>query len=530
MGEENQLSAEADKVVEINDFGADPKLTTLRMLNQHTKLIRLMAKQVDAGQRTQAEVRQQTERMVAAMEEQMRAAGAGGAPKEWTPGGDEAASLRAYGTEDGGLDLVGAKRKVSYPDGSTEEEASPGFLTDPRPMTAQQQQIQRLYLDFALCYRLFKARMKSGSPWHAKPVRLAYRRLVRALNSYSGEIGKRLAAALARALSGGTGAGAEWILNPRLDGLIRPYDVASNFMARFRQKMAPAKTFDGPTVSGEVIFRRAGNVTTDDPSSFRPSTITTGSKTRTMKDLAGRVVVDKFWMDDMADLLDPAELTSQIRRGAARTLEASFINGDTAGTHQDTLSSWTVGGIYSAGAMDGSDSPLKQFLGLRALAADLSNTNDCGQTFSSTVAFAALESLGNRAASEELGWLTNLHVLHTQIMPNSNFLTIDKIGSDLATIVRGTMGTMLGRPVDVTQFLTNDLDATTGLYDGSGDSTSALLLVDYSAFDLWMLQEFTEFEVSEEHKGAVHLGATMRLGLETNCPATEKPVRVDFDL
>lgn len=522
--EDNDLSSLAGELVEVRDFGSNPQATLMGLLNKHATIIRSLAKGIDDGTRTLQEQREQTERMIVAAEQRLSAASK--PTLEWVPGGDDATILRAYGSDDGGLLMGRGKRSILLPDGSAEELSVHGFLSDPYPLTRVQAEIQRLYLGFALAWRFASAR-RSSKPWSMPVVRHAWVRLSQAMERQPGELGRRLKAQLQRAMSGGTGLGSEWVLSPQLDSLIRPYDLMSSFVGRIGQRPAPAKTFERPTMSGEVLFYRAGNVTSNEPSAYRVSDVTTSSVTTTVKDFAARMVLDKNWMVDMAALVDPSELIAQIRRGADRTLRRALINGDTAGTHQDTgIESWTIAGA----AMGGSDSPLKQLLGFRARAADQSNTNDAGQTFSAAVAMASLERLGNHAGSDRIGWLTNLHVLHTQIMPDDDFLTVEKIGSDMATIRSGTMGMLLGKLLDVDEMVTNDLDATTGLYDGSGDTTSVLMAIDYGAFDLWMLQELAEFEVTEDHKGAVHIGGTMRLAFDTNALSTDDTVSLDFDL
>lgn len=524
--EDNNLSTLAGELVEVRDFGHNPQDSLRALLNKHSTIIRAVAKGVEDGTRATLELREQTERMIAAAEQRL---GTARSSLEWIPGGDDATILRAYGLDDGGLRLTRSERKIRLPDGSDEAVTVQGYLSDPYPLTRAQAEIQRLYLGFALAFRFAsaKAGRAARSVWSAPVVRGAWLRLVQALERQPGEIGRRLKAHLERAMTGGTGLGSEWVLSPQLDGLIRPYDLMASFVGRIGQKMAPAKTFDRPTMSGEVVFYKAGNVTSDEPSAYRVSNVTTSSVTTNVKDFAARMVLDKFWLSDMAALVDPSELVSQIRRGADRTLRRALINGDTAGTHQDTgIESWTLAGA----AMGGSDSPLKQLLGFRARAADQSNTNDAAQTFSAAVAMASLERLGNHAGSDRIGWLTNLHVLHTQIMPDDDFLTVDKIGSDMATIRSGTMGMLLGKPLDVDEMVTNDLDGTTGLYDGSGDATSILMAIDYAAFDLWTLQDLAEFEVMEDHKGAVHIGGTMRLAFDTNALSTDDTVSLDFDL
>lgn len=524
------MTLQAGSLKQIERFGANPEPELIQILNQHRAIALDQAARLERNETTLNDVLLKQERMIASFEDKLRAAQQSYS-LEWQPGGDDAMAVRCYGLEDGSLQLLTTERQIKVPFSNTPVKARKvGYLTDPYPVTRAQADVQRLYLAFGVASRIASARKSVRSIWDNELVRTAWVKLASALERMPGEAGKRLRIHLDRAMSGGTGLGYEWIERPQLDTLIRPYDIESAFVGRIGTQAAPAKLFNRPTISGEVVFYKAGNVTNNNPSAYTVSDVTTGETSTTIKDFAARMVVDRFWLDDMQALVSTEELVDQLRRGASRTIENVLINGDTAGTHQDTIASWTVGGIYTAGALGGSNSPLTQILGFRAKAADDSTTNDCGQTFSSTVAFAAKERQGVHGGAPNSGWLTNLHVLHTQLLPNSNFLTVDKIGNDMATIRSGTMGTLLGDPVDISQFVTNDLDATSGVYDGSGDTTSCLIRNNYGAYNLWMLQEFTTFEVMEEQAGAVHLGATMRMTMATNCASGEKPTSLDFDL
>lgn len=528
--EDDDLLGECGTLSERSAWGPNPERETLDTLNHNARAIRGLAAEVREHKRTLSELRQQSARMaVTAQEQYSRAIAA--TERVWEPGGDDALAVRLYGVEAGGVRMLASKRDVVLPGGHTRTVKLRGFLTDPYPVTRAQQEIQRRYLGFSVAVRV--CRTRKIDPWANEIVQRAYVSLTEAIERQPGQLGRVLRESLdtaVRAMSGGTGVGAEWILEPQIDTLIRPYDLTSTFMARIQKKDAPSKLFTRPTVTGEIVFYRAGDVTSNDPGAYRVSDLTTGEASQTIPEFAARMVLSKTWLDDMAKLVSMEELTSQIRRGADRTLRGAWIHGDTAATHQDAVASWTVGGKYTAGTMGGSDSPFRQILGLRARAADDSNTNDCGQTFSAAVAMASLERLGSRAQSDQVGWLTGMHVLHTQLMPDADFLTADKIGSDMATVRTGRFGSMLGHPVDVDDMITNDLDATTGLFDGSGDTTSILLAVDWSAVEQWTLQEQQDFEVLEAHKGAVHLGATMRVGGAFGCASGEKPVSLDFDL
>lgn len=504
---------------------------TVDALNQDRAALRSLGAEVAAGKRTAAEMQLAATRRSADFEDKFSKLQAS-VRSEWTPGGDDAVILRKYATEDGGIRLNDASTTIRLPNGKTTDIKARGYLTDPFPATRAQETIQDHYRAFAMAYRIAEFSGGRGVDPHNHPmVQRMFLDLYRAIESQPGEVGRRLSAVLSRAMSGAAGAGYEFVAAPQVAGLIRPYDLDTAFVARIRRQEAPADVFTRPIVSGEVIFYAAGRVTNDDPTQFQTSSVTTSSRSTTIKNFAGHMILDQFLMTDVARsrLVDPGEWQYQIRRGFMRTLENTLINGNTAGT-QDTLSTWNFDSIYTAGALSGATTPIKLMEGFRRRAFERSAANDCGQVFSVDVAFASLSRMGVHANSPDLAWLTSIHALHTQILPDPNFLTVDKIGSDLATIRSGRLGSLLGKPVDVSSFVTNDLSVSTGKYTGTGASTS-LMLIDYGAFVLYALDgDMAEFEVTEPQKNAVHIGATARLALDTIAPAADVVVSLDYDL
>ena len=449
----------------------------------------------------------------------------------WEPGGEAHDLDRRYLMPDGTVRFKRGFREVVMPDGTMEREAAEGLLGDPKPVTRAQQEMQHRYGAFALAVRM--ARGEPGDIWANPFVRRAYVAFRASLASLPGRVGDFCRSMLAdpevfkRVISNTTGTGGELVAVPQISEIRRPYDLARRIPGLIQVRPISTPSIKQPQRTGRVIARRRG-ATSNDPARFPIATWTTAETTITVVDRVANVLLDSQWISDAATLIqDPmGEVMDWIEMGDMDTLEAAFLHGDTAGTHQDTLSSWTMGGYYAAGDLDGSTSPLKFWLGFRARAFDDSATVAGGGTFTAATHFAALDAMGNRGANAVA--ITGLHCLYTQLLQYTNFLTVDKFGPQ-ATVLTGQIGNIFGRPLIISEFMTNDL-ANTGLYTGSGTTTS-MVYVDPTAYTHWSLEGGAgDFDVTYPERGARYVGMTRRSVLSPNCLSTDKPCAVIYNL
>jgi hypothetical protein len=276
------------------------------------------------------------------------------------------------------------------------------------------------------------------------------------------------------------------------------------------------------------LARKRGKTSTNSPAQYAVSTFTTSDTTISVVDRVIMALIDPLWAADQGQVLgDPVGFVSDwLMRGDMDSLEIAILHGDTAGSHQDTIASWTLGSLYTAGDLDGADSPLKFYLGLRARAFDDSNNIAGGGTFDMTDHAAALDAMGVHAAGAVCLW--GLHGYFTQLVGNSIFTTVDKMG-DRATQLTGEVGTVGGKPIVISEFVSNDL-ASTGLYTGSGTTTTAV----YVNPDAWVLADHQsgadDFEQIYSDKGAHYVGMVRRQAFYPNCISTEKPCAAIINL
>jgi hypothetical protein len=462
------------------------------------------------------------ERMLPAATEALSRAKAG-ARAEWVPGGTDSAVTTRYGRADGSMQLGPTVERVELPDGSVVEQAREGLLTARYPVTREHQRVTDAYRSYAMAARVF------GSYSHPV-VQRSFLSLRSAALAMPGEAGSFLRsafesrAALQRIIANSAGVGAELIATPTIADLRRPTDLARSVAALVPVVEAPAKTFKQPTVTGRAIARLRG-ATTNDPARYPVQQFTTADTTISVKDRVINVLLDDNFVDEGALVLaDPmAFVMDWIEAGDADTLEAAFLHADTAASHQDALASWTLGGYYTAGDLDGSQSPLKFWIGFRARAFDDSTTTDTSGTFDADDHFGALSNMGNLAAGAVM--ITGLDTFYTEILASSLFASVDKFGPQASLLPGNTIGAVGTTQIIISQFVRKEY-ASTGLFTNSG-TTGQIVYVNPNAYVHYSHSATNgDWDVTHPEKGARYIGVKRSSVLATRCLSTEKPAAI----
>jgi hypothetical protein len=453
---------------------------------------------------------------------------------EWVPMGDAARMDARYMLADGSIRFGRSVDEVRLPDGSVERFITHGLLTDPYPVTKEQKRARDAYASFALAFTRVNNPRTNGKVWDDALLRKSWIALRKALLDLPGQVGAFCrsmfsdAALFQRVVDKTSGTGGELLLVPQIGDIRRPSDLARRIPGMVRMQEAAARSFKQPIVTGRGISKLRGS-TTNDPGAFPVRNFTSSETTITVVDREITALIDTLWTADAASLMDdPMGFVMQwLESGDIDTLELAFLHGDTAASHQDTIATWTMGGYYTAGDLDGSASPLKFWIGFRARAADDSATVSAGGTWGADDHFGAIELMGNHAAGRVAAF-TGLHCLYTQLLDDSNFLTVDKMG-ERATLVTGEIGAIGGVPIVISEFMPNDF-ANTGLYTGSG-STTAMVFAD---LDAWTYYEHIpgagDFDVTYPERGAQYVGMVRRGVLSPTCISTEKPAALLYIL
>lgn len=463
------------------------------------------------------------ERMLPEAEEKLGRVKAG-ARAEWVPGGDTSAVEARYLRPDGAVQLGRVVEKVELPDGSLVDNVRDGFLTERFPVSREHKAVVDAFRSYGLAHKVF-----GGDTNHAI-VRKSFVNLRNAALAMPGRTGDFLRSALEnrtalqRVIANSSSIGAELFATPTITDIRRPTDLARTVAGLVQVVEVPARTFKQPQITGRAIARLRGS-TSNDPSRYPVQTWTTAEASITVKDRAINVLLDDNFTEEAALVLpDPMGfLMDWIEQGDADSLEAAFLHGDTAANHQDTLSSWTLGGYYAAGDLDGSQSPLKFWIGFRARGHDDSNTTDTSGSFDADDHFGALNNMGNLAGGAVM--ITGLDTFYSELLASSLFTTVDKFGPQATLLPGNTLGAIGTTRIVISQFVRKEF-ASTGLYTGSG-STGVIVYVNPAA---WVHYSHSgtngDWDVTYPEKGARYVGIKRSSVLTTRCLSTEKPVAI----
>jgi hypothetical protein len=446
------------------------------------------------------------------------------------PLGSGAELDRLFLREDGSVRFKTERTTVDF-DGMPVAVTQYGLLDSPS-VTKEHEQLRLAYGGYALAYG--RCKRQGLDPKTDLLVQRSFKRVLEAFGHLPGRVGVFCRAMIAdsslfkRVISNTSGSGGQLVSVPTTSNIIRPTDLERRIPGLVRMLPAPTPSFKQPIVSGRALARKRG-ATAADPARYAQSTFTTSDRTLSVVDMAISALLDPQWVVDAGPVVgDPMGLVMDwLAKGYADTLELAFLHGDTASTHQDTVATWTVGSYFTAGDLDGSDSPAKFWIGWRARAFDDSNNYAGGGTFDITDHFGALNLMGSLAGDAVA--ICGLATLYKSLLPLSQFLTLDVFGPS-ATILTGQLGSIAGKPVIISQFMNNDL-ASTGLFTGSG-TTGSIVYVNAGRYDYYEMDsgEGADFNVLYPERGAQYVGLTRRGILAANCLSTEKPAAVVVNL
>lgn len=453
---------------------------------------------------------------------------------EWVPAGDAARLDARYLNDAGEVRFGRTTEKVLMPGDNGEpvlvDEVRHGLLTDPYTVTPEHERVHRAYRSWSLARALARkvspaaARELQRAPW------LEFRAAMMALPGQTGEFCRRAFTdpnLFKRVISNVAGQGGELVNTPKISDMIRPTDLARRIAGLIPMIEAPASAFKRPIRSGRGLAKLRG-ATGDDPARYAIQRFTTSDDTITLKDRVVNVLLDVQWATEGGMVLsDPMGMVADwIAEADADSIELAMMHADTAGTHQDAIASWTIGSRYSSGDLDGSTSPLKFWIGFRAEAFDRSATVAGGGSLGIDDHFGALglmKALGNDAVA-----FTGIYNFYTQILANSIFATVDKMGA-LATQVTGELGKIGKTPVILTDTLQDEY-ASTGLFTGSG-STDTMVYVNPRAYAHYHhAGGEMEWDVTYPEKGAQYVGMTRRSYLAKTVPSGEVPAAAIINL
>jgi HK97 family phage major capsid protein len=422
--------------------------------------------------------------------------------------------LGRYVRADGSVRLLGGVEPMAFKGASrtlTVQVETKGLLDDPELASQWQKELQSAIGER---HMLRLATGKAATPYaDAKVASLVAR------------APEHIRDAVARAFVDSAGSGAEWIPDRFSPEVYQAFEAPSTLSALVSTVSLAGPTVK-PKVTGQARAYKLSGINGDDPAVLTPCSITTSNQTLSAEGLYVRMVVDRIASEDSA-IPVVSWLQSNMVKTVVDSYEDAMVNGDTAGTHQDAIASWNARGRWGASGLGGSADHRRIMLGWRALAYDRSGTVDQGS--GQTVAKILEELFGGMGeiAMQEGVIVCSPEVYFKKLMLDTSVTTVDKLGA-LATLVRGQLASVAGRPVIVSRWVTADL-AATGLYSGAGNSKSGVLAVVPGAFAHYQRRgPSVEIEATAKTQ-STDLVITQRKSMDTLTASTEKVAMFGFN-
>ena len=393
---------------------------------------------------------------------------------------------------------------------------TPGFLDD-NPVTDLQRDIQ-LWSERRTLVRYFQ-RM-GGRRQHTPRCDSNILGLARGLPKQIGD-------AIKRAFADTSGAGAEWIHDQMLPMIERELQYQYSVAGLFDEVPVNAETVLLPYLSAGFTPYLLGEVSGDDPAQVPSSTATTAQRSFSVKTFGARAQISENASEDAILSVVDAIIRPELIRALGIGEEDAIINGDT-GTHQDTgLGSWNPDNIFPSAPGGGSNDHRRAFVGLRARAADVSNTTD-RSTFSSATLRADLATVKGPKQGPGSNVIIASGVSLIALMGLAEVVTIDKFGPQ-ASIKTGEVARVYGRSVVESQMLTEDLNAS-GIYDGVTTTKTGLLQVSTGRFKRFSRRGIRLRAQPDITRGITHMVVDRRSTFGTIDSASTKNVHLAYNM
>jgi len=269
----------------------------------------------------------------------------------------------------------------------------------------------------------------------------------------------------------GTGvanAGAEWVPTLMSSSFLEEYELDLQVVSQFQSVNMPSSPFDVPKATNPTTARR--QVESCDPAdNVAAANFGTDKITLSAEKLVEYMCLPEELNEDSAPQI-LALVRREVSEAQGRAFETAILNGDTAGTHQDS----DVTGVVDART---------SWDGLRKLAIANSATEDfTGGAVGLSGLRTMRSNMGKFGVRErELVWLASPKV-YQQMLDIDEVTTVEKFGP-MATILRGSLAALDGIPIVITEYNRDDLNAS-GVYDGITTNLSEIKLVNRTRF-MW---------------------------------------------
>lgn len=416
------------------------------------------------------------------------------------------------GSGGGVVRMIGALDECGY--------WEPGLLDD-KPKSEWQYEAQRKAQYVAWLKQIAKAH-----PTHENQRRLAGGWRVLERHMKKGPAGVR------KVFSDNAGEGGEWIVTIPMTMMERYAELPRVVAGLFQTISITSNAATLPFLSNkpQPFVHNVPTSGDNDPGDLPKSMVTTTDRTINAVTMTVSVPVD---LDALEDNLFPflPILEGLVSEALNDGEEDCHINGDTAATHGDTgFASWNPRSRWDT--LGASNDHRTGWIGLRHRALDLDATlTDTASDFNATQTVSAYIGARSKLTSPhglgDIVYLTSPEHLLSTVLVDSNVLTVDKYGPN-ATILTGEVAQIGGRPLVISEFMTSDL-ATSGLYTGSG-STTSMLIVNRARFRKVTRRNLMVNVEIVYRKHTAYVVATVRTGLHTFDGSSTANVRYLYNL
>lgn len=276
--------------------------------------------------------------------------------------------------------------------------------------------------------------------------------------------------------STGAGTGDEWVPTDLSAELQRRFYLASDLAALMagREVDMPTQPFEYPLATTRPTFF----LETTENTAATESSPGTGKIVLDAKRLMGRTDFS-YEVDEDAIVPVLPFVQAQLSEAAADAYESALINGDTAGTHQDSDTQ-----AIAKAAERSFNGFRKLALAVSALKLDLATGGISEANLRAMK--KALRKYGVRV--RDLIWLCGPSGIN-DMQGISNVATLEKYGPR-ATILTGELASFLGIPIIVSERMREDLNAS-GVFDNTTTTKGSILLVNLQGWIPGRRRDFT---------------------------------------
>jgi HK97 family phage major capsid protein len=249
----------------------------------------------------------------------------------------------------------------------------------------------------------------------------------------------------------------EWVPTEMSASLQEKVRLQLKVASLFPTIQMPSNPYELPIEVGDINSFYLPEQTADTGQTLIPvgdTSSISGKVTFSAKALSTRVLMSKESAEDSIVPLLPL-IQNRIVLALAQGREDLILNGDTAGSHEDTDTSSAT-------------SRRKGWLGLRAMSNDQSYTRDLS-TLSETNLLDLRADMGIYGVNPaDLVFVTSIKG-YIALMKIDAVTTLEKFGPN-AVILQGQLGSIAGIPIVVSEFVRSDLNAS-AVYEASATKT-----------------------------------------------------------